>query len=119
MCDSIQIQIHVQFRPVEVLLVMQFNHKKLFQCSRAEPWKVIEREKMFAVVHKNPETQFRRAKSSVDRQLNCRFQLEFGFAVRRNHMHMQARFFSREEIEPVIAKPENRRTHGRTIPNQA
>jgi hypothetical protein len=57
------------------------------------------------------------AETFVDGQFDFRLQPELRLAVRRNHMDVHPRFFTREEIKSVISIPKNRRTHLGTIPN--
>jgi len=54
----------------------------------------------------------------ADGQLNFRLKPEFRLALRGNDMHMHPRLFPGEEVKPVMAVPENRRTHNATIPEK-
>jgi hypothetical protein len=60
-------------------------------------------------------SQSPRPKPIIDRKLYGRFDPELGLALRMLNMHVSSRFFAREEVEPIAANTENRRTHATRI----
>lgn len=53
--DSLQIQIHVEIRPIQMLSVMKFDMEELLEGGGLEPWKVVNTQKIFAAANQQPE----------------------------------------------------------------
>jgi len=53
--------------------------------------------------------------SVISRQFDLRLQPELGLTAGMLHMYVRARFFAREEVEPVPANTENGRAHASRI----
>ena len=80
MLNPFQIYIHVEFRPVAVVAMREFDGEQLLERRATKPGEISEREKLFPLAHELPE---------------------FRLTVRRNHMDVHPRCFTGEEIKPV------------------
>ncbi len=56
MSYSLQVQIHVEFRPVQMIFVMEFNVEQLLERRRLKPGKIINTQKIFFAADEQPET---------------------------------------------------------------
>ena len=53
--DPVQVEIHVQLRPVEVIQVQQLHSAQFLDGGLAEPWKQIKIQKIFPSGHHQPK----------------------------------------------------------------
>jgi hypothetical protein len=66
---------------------------------------------MTLIYHSAYLIQLHTRQSLIHRQLDLWIEPELGLSIRRNHMHVNPWFLSREKVKSVLPAPEYRWTH--------